>query len=98
MKQKEMISMKTKKLYDLEEEAKERAQNLLQRANKLRIEQEEELRDMSKVGPLHFPLLLSSHWTALALAGGGARRGRGEGLLGGWGRKMWEELRLPWLL
>ncbi|EPQ02431.1 Coiled-coil domain-containing protein 19, mitochondrial [Myotis brandtii] len=49
MKQKEMIWMKNKKLYDLEEEAKERAQNLLQRANKLRIEQEEELRDMSKI-------------------------------------------------
>ncbi|ELK38508.1 Coiled-coil domain-containing protein 19, mitochondrial [Myotis davidii] len=49
MKQKEMIWMKNKKLDDLEEEAKERAQNLLQRANKLRIEQEEELRDMSKI-------------------------------------------------
>ncbi|XP_027985178.2 cilia- and flagella-associated protein 45 [Eptesicus fuscus] len=49
MKQKDMIWMKNKKLDELEEEAKERAQNLLQRANKLRIEQEEELRDMSQI-------------------------------------------------
>lgn len=61
MKQKDMIWMKNKKLDDLEEEAKERAENLLQRANKLRIEQEEELRDMSQVGALHFPHLLSTH-------------------------------------
>lgn len=74
--------MKNKKLYDLEEEAKERAQNLLQRANKLQIEQEEELRDMSKVGALHFPLLLSTHRTALAPAGGGARRGEVRGCWG----------------
>ena len=39
-----------KKLNDLEEVARDRAQNLLQRANKLRMEQEEELKDMSKVG------------------------------------------------
>ncbi|XP_045438931.1 cilia- and flagella-associated protein 45 isoform X2 [Pipistrellus kuhlii] len=49
MKQKDMIWMKNKKLDDLEEEAKERAENLLQRANKQRIEQEEELRDMSQI-------------------------------------------------
>ncbi|KAM5202607.1 cilia- and flagella-associated protein 45 isoform 6-T6 [Hipposideros larvatus] len=49
MKQKEMVWKKNKKLSDLEEVAKERAQNLLQRANKLRMEQEEELKDMSKI-------------------------------------------------
>uniref|UniRef100_A0A8C0X2N0 Cilia- and flagella-associated protein 45 n=1 Tax=Castor canadensis TaxID=51338 RepID=A0A8C0X2N0_CASCN len=49
MKQKEMLSNFHKKLSDLEEEAKERAQNLLQRANKLRMEQEEELKVMSKI-------------------------------------------------
>lgn len=80
--------MKNKKLDDLEEEAKERAQNLLQRANKLRIEQEEELRDMSKVRSLHFPLLLSTHWTALASAGGGQEGGKGRGCWQGWGRKV----------
>ncbi|KAF5915427.1 hypothetical protein HPG69_003936, partial [Diceros bicornis minor] len=49
MKQKEMVWRNNKKLSDLEEVAKERAQNLLQRANKLRMEQEEELKDMSKI-------------------------------------------------
>ncbi|XP_057583375.1 cilia- and flagella-associated protein 45 isoform X2 [Hippopotamus amphibius kiboko] len=48
MKQKEMV-WRNKKLSDLEEVAKERAQNLLQRANQLRMEQEEELKDMSKI-------------------------------------------------
>ncbi|ELV10591.1 Coiled-coil domain-containing protein 19, mitochondrial, partial [Tupaia chinensis] len=48
MKQKEMVWSNNKKLSDLEEQAKERAQNLLQRANQLRMEQEEELKDMSK--------------------------------------------------
>lgn len=52
MKQKEMAWSNNKKLSELEEVAKERAQNLLQRANKLRMEQEEELKDMSKVGLL----------------------------------------------
>ncbi|XP_012517302.1 PREDICTED: cilia- and flagella-associated protein 45 [Propithecus coquereli] len=49
MKQKEMVWRKNKKLSDLEEVAKERAQNLLQRANKLRMEQEEELKHINKV-------------------------------------------------
>ncbi|KAM7055395.1 cilia- and flagella-associated protein 45 [Molossus nigricans] len=49
MKQKEMASRKNKKLNDLEEVSKERAQNLLERANKMRMEQEEELKDMSKI-------------------------------------------------
>ncbi|XP_075843667.1 cilia- and flagella-associated protein 45 [Microtus pennsylvanicus] len=49
MKQKEMAWSNNKKLSDLEEVAKERAQNLLQRANKLRMEQEEELKNMSKI-------------------------------------------------
>ncbi|XP_032253096.1 cilia- and flagella-associated protein 45 isoform X2 [Phoca vitulina] len=48
MKQKEMVWRNNKKLSDLEEVAKERAQNLLQRANTLRMQQEEELKDMSK--------------------------------------------------
>ncbi|XP_012604641.1 cilia- and flagella-associated protein 45 isoform X2 [Microcebus murinus] len=49
MKQKEMVWRKNKKLDDLEEVAKERAQSLLQRANNLRMEQEEELKHMNKV-------------------------------------------------
>ncbi|XP_021506252.1 cilia- and flagella-associated protein 45 [Meriones unguiculatus] len=49
MKQKEMIWNNNKMLSDLEEVARERAQNLLQRANSLRLEQEEELKDMSKI-------------------------------------------------
>ncbi|XP_041909938.1 cilia- and flagella-associated protein 45 [Arvicola amphibius] len=49
MKQKEMAGSNNKKLSDLEEVARERAQNLLQRASKLRMEQEEELKDMSKI-------------------------------------------------
>ncbi|KAL6092596.1 hypothetical protein STEG23_028830 [Scotinomys teguina] len=49
MQQKEMASINKRKLNELEEVAKERAQNLLQRANKLRMEQEEEFKDMSKV-------------------------------------------------
>ncbi|XP_047640147.1 cilia- and flagella-associated protein 45 isoform X2 [Phacochoerus africanus] len=49
MKQKEMVSRNNQKLSDLEEVAKERAQNLLQRANQLRMEQEEELKDMKKI-------------------------------------------------
>ncbi|XP_051003880.1 cilia- and flagella-associated protein 45 [Acomys russatus] len=49
MKQKEMAWSNNKKLSDLEEVARDRAQNLLQRANKLRMEREEELKDMSKI-------------------------------------------------
>ncbi|KAM5237291.1 cilia- and flagella-associated protein 45 [Ctenodactylus gundi] len=49
MKQKEMVCRNNKKLTDLEEEAKEQAQSLLQRASRLRMEQEEELKHMSKV-------------------------------------------------
>lgn len=52
MKQKEMAWNNNKKLSDLEEVARERAQNLLQRASKLRMEQEEELKEMNKVGLL----------------------------------------------
>lgn len=50
MKQKELIWNNNRMLSDLEEVAKERAQNLLQRATNLLLEQEEELKDMSKVG------------------------------------------------
>ncbi|XP_058556296.1 cilia- and flagella-associated protein 45 isoform X3 [Neofelis nebulosa] len=48
MKHKEMVWRTNRKLSDLEEEAKERAQDLLQRASQLQAEQEEELRGMSK--------------------------------------------------
>ena len=36
---------------DLEEEAKERAQYLLQRANRMRMEQEDEIKEFSEVRP-----------------------------------------------
>ena len=36
---------------DLEEEAKERAQHLLQRANRMRMEQEDEIKEFSEVRP-----------------------------------------------
>ncbi|XP_029791697.1 cilia- and flagella-associated protein 45 isoform X1 [Suricata suricatta] len=49
MKQKEMVWKSNKKLSDLEEEAKERAQDVLRRASQLRAEQEEELRGMNKI-------------------------------------------------
>ncbi|XP_076404111.1 cilia- and flagella-associated protein 45 isoform X5 [Peromyscus maniculatus bairdii] len=49
MKQKEMAWNNNKKLSDLEEVARDRAQNLLQRASKLRMEQEEELKEMSQI-------------------------------------------------
>lgn len=55
MKQKEMARRNSEKLSDLEEAAQERAQSLLQRANALRMEQEEELKDMSKVGTSVLP-------------------------------------------
>lgn len=61
MKQKEMVWRNNKKLTDLEEEAKERAQSLLQRAHQLRQGQEEELKDMSKVGALGFFPPLRTH-------------------------------------
>lgn len=60
MKQKEMAWNNNKKLSDLEELARDRAQNLLQRAYKLRMEREEELKEMSKVGLF----LLSGECTA----------------------------------
>lgn len=50
MKQRELIWRNSKKLSVLEEEAQERAQSLLRRAGQQRMEQEEELREMSKVG------------------------------------------------
>lgn len=56
MKQKEMVWRTSKKLSNLEEVAKDRAQNLLQRARQLRMEQEEELKDVSKVSsPFSLP-------------------------------------------
>lgn len=69
MKQKEMVWRNNRKLSDLEEVAKERAQNLLQRANQLRMEQEEELKDMKKVGsPCSFPPLISLSFLTLPLS------------------------------
>lgn len=76
MKQKEMAWNKNKKLSDLEEVARERAQNLLQRANKLRMEQEEELKDMNKVGLF----LLSGDFLPLPLCSY-SLWGQGEGLV-----------------
>ncbi|KAM4860528.1 cilia- and flagella-associated protein 45 [Thomomys bottae] len=49
MKQKEMAWTTHKKLNDLEEEAKERAQNLLKRVDNFRLEQEEEIKDVGKI-------------------------------------------------
>ncbi|XP_074079223.1 cilia- and flagella-associated protein 45 [Macrotis lagotis] len=49
MKQKEMVRKKNRKLNDLEEEAKERAENLLEKANEMRMEQEVEVKDMSQI-------------------------------------------------
>ncbi|XP_074118378.1 cilia- and flagella-associated protein 45 [Sminthopsis crassicaudata] len=49
MKQKEMVRQKNRKLNDLEEEAKERAQNLLEKASAMRMEQEVEIKDMNQI-------------------------------------------------
>ncbi|XP_042781700.1 cilia- and flagella-associated protein 45 [Panthera leo] len=49
MKHKEMVWRTNRKLSDLGEEARQRAQDLLQRASRLQAEQEEELRGMSKI-------------------------------------------------
>lgn len=77
MKEKEMVWRNKKKLSDLEEVAQERAQSLLQRANKLRMEQEEELKDMSKVGgPAFLPFSYSNsgqHWFQLEVGQGGGK-------------------------
>ena len=69
MKQKEMVWRNSKKLNDLEEVAKERAQDLLQRASQLRMEQEEELKDMRKVSPpFSLPPLISLSLSFFPLA------------------------------
>nr|XP_058932907.1 cilia- and flagella-associated protein 45 isoform X2 [Kogia breviceps] len=49
MKQKEMVWRNSQKLNNVEEVAKDRAQDLLQRVRQLRMEQEEELKDMSNI-------------------------------------------------
>ncbi|MEE6491579.1 hypothetical protein FKM82_016269 [Ascaphus truei] len=49
MKQKEMRRHKNEKLSELEAEAQERAQHLLQRANMLRMEQEDEIKKMNEM-------------------------------------------------
>ncbi|KAL7978234.1 hypothetical protein Chor_014773 [Crotalus horridus] len=48
MKLKEILRKKNAKLNDLEEEAKERAQYLLERANHLRMEQEDEIKKLGE--------------------------------------------------
>ncbi|XP_040188309.1 cilia- and flagella-associated protein 45 [Rana temporaria] len=49
MKQKEMLRKKNEKLSDLEEEAQQRAQYLLQRANTMRMEQEDEIKKLNEM-------------------------------------------------
>ncbi|XP_068107811.1 cilia- and flagella-associated protein 45 [Hyperolius riggenbachi] len=49
MKQKEMSRKKNEKLSDLEEEAQKRAQHLLQRANTMRMEQEDEIKKLNEM-------------------------------------------------
>ncbi|XP_063803078.1 cilia- and flagella-associated protein 45 isoform X1 [Pseudophryne corroboree] len=49
MKQKEMLRKKNEKLSDLEEEAQQRAQYLLQRANAMRMEQEDEIKKLNEM-------------------------------------------------
>lgn len=60
MKQKGLVQKKKEKLSDLEEEAKERAQYLLQRANRMRMEQEDEVKELSEVGSQALCSLLPS--------------------------------------
>ncbi|XP_053315912.1 cilia- and flagella-associated protein 45 [Spea bombifrons] len=48
MKQKEMLRKKNQKLTELEEEAQKRAQYLLERANTLRMEQEDEVKTLNE--------------------------------------------------
>ncbi|KAG9480757.1 hypothetical protein GDO78_010168, partial [Eleutherodactylus coqui] len=49
MKQKEMLRKKNEKLSDLEEEAQQRAQYLLQRANTMRMEKEDEIKKLNEI-------------------------------------------------
>lgn len=49
MKLKEILRKKNEKLNDLEEEARERAQYLLERAANLRMEQEDEIKKLGEV-------------------------------------------------
>ncbi|XP_072284597.1 cilia- and flagella-associated protein 45 [Pyxicephalus adspersus] len=49
MKQKEMLRKKNEKLSDLEQEAQQRAQYLLQRANAMRMEQEDEIKKLNEM-------------------------------------------------
>lgn len=50
-KQKAILQQQMGKLSELEEEARERAQYLLQRASRMRMEQEDEIKEFSEVGP-----------------------------------------------
>ena len=50
-KQKAILQQQTGKLSELEEAAQERAQYLLQRASRMRMEQEDEIKEFSEVGP-----------------------------------------------
>lgn len=50
-KQRAVLQQQTGKLSELEEEAQERAQYLLQRASRMRMEQEDEIKEFNEVGP-----------------------------------------------
>ncbi|NXA56118.1 CFA45 protein, partial [Nothocercus julius] len=49
MKQRAILQQRKDQLNDLEEEARERAQHLLQRANRMRMEQEDEIKEFSEL-------------------------------------------------
>lgn len=69
MKQK-LIQKQKEKLGDVEKEAQERSQYLLQRANRMRLEQEDEIKELSKVGHRHSavqPALSPAHLLLLPL-------------------------------
>lgn len=59
-KQRAALQQQTGKLSELEEEARERAQYLLQRASRMRLEQEDEIKEFSEVelgAPARHPVL-----------------------------------------
>lgn len=55
----DVARQKNEKLNDLEEEAKEKAQHLLSKANEMRQEEEDEIKHLNEVrSPQHIPGLL----------------------------------------
>ena len=60
MKKRELHRKQTEKLNDLELEAKEKAEYLLDNANAQRMEQEDEVKHLNEVGFLYFPHRLVS--------------------------------------